>query len=265
MFINKEQYDLYEKEISKKFYHSKIIKTNILPTNGKPAILKTQKVTLNVDFINNEGISCSELFNKNKLSQLPDVSYINLYHLGNDKMEGVKFGYDKYKKIFIFPGSDLGGLTNYRVKSGEINKLSKTGIMIYKDSSITKILNILYLQWKKVSKKKRFYGKIRFKLRLYLVSLIDYLNSQSKFESAIIRFFKLPSTRRIIYTSKDISNSMGRYYIREYGKGDTKYARKISVNKNIYCSVWKPEQENNQIKITPNVNKNNLLNEFTVY
>ena len=263
MFVTKDQYDFFEKEIGKKFYHSKVLKTNKIPTDGNPAILKTQKVTLNLDLINKKGRSCSQLFDENKLSQLPDISYINLYHMGNDKIEGVKFGYDKNKKKFIFPGCDFGGLTNYRMNLGDVNKLSKTGIMISKDSSVQKVLNMVYTQWKKVSKKPRFYGKLKLKLRLYLLSVIEYLNSQSLYQSAVIRFFKLPSTRRIVYTSKDISKSMGRYYIREYGKGDAKYARNISPNKNIYCSVWKPEQD--LIKITPNVNKNNLLNEFTVY
>lgn len=265
MFINKEQYSQFELDIGNNFYLPQKSHTNLLPTNGKPAILKNQKVTLNLDFINSHGHSCSQLVQQKKISHLPEVSYLSLFHLGNQQLEGVKFGYDSHKKIFIFPGCDFGGLTNYRQPLGETSKLSKTGIKISKDSSVSQIIDTLYQQWKKLSKKERFYGQIKERLRLFLASAIKYLNSKNQFQSAIIKFWKLPSIHRVVYTSEDIENSLGKYYTRVYGQGDHHYAKKTSPHKDLYCSVWKPEWETNQIRITPNVNKNNLLNEFQTY
>jgi hypothetical protein len=57
---------------------------------------------------------------------------------------------------------------------------------------------------------------------------------------------------------------MGKYYVRVFGKDDQHYAKKTSPHKDIYCSIWKPEWET-EIRITPNVNKNNLLNEYQTY
>ena len=205
-----------------------------------------------------------ELIEHKKISQLPQVSYISLYHLGNQKLEDVKFGYDNSKKMFMFPGCDFGGLTNYRQKLGETCKLSKSGIKVSKDSSVHYILDKVYQLWKKRSQKERFYGQIKQKLQLFLSSVIQYLNSQSQFQNAIIKSWKLPSVHRIIYTSEDISKSMGKYYVRVFGKDDQHYAKKILPHKDVYCSVWKPEWET-EIRITPNVNKNNLLNEYQTY
>lgn len=264
MYINKHQYQDFEQEIGNSFYHKTVSQTNLIPTNGKPAILKNQKVTLHLDLINSNNISCSELIEHKKISQLPQVSYISLYHLGNQKLEDVKFGYDNSKKMFMFPGCDFGGLTNYRQKLGETCKLSKSGIKVSKDSSVHDILDKVYQLWKKRSQKERFYGQIKQKLQLFLSSVIQYLNSQSQFQNAIIKSWKLPSVHRIIYTSEDISKSMGKYYVRVFGKDDQHYAKKILPHKDVYCSVWKPEWET-EIRITPNVNKNNLLNEYQTY
>ncbi len=264
MFINKQQYQDFEQKIANSLFNPTVSKTNLIPTNGKPAVLKNQKVTLHLDLINTDGISCSHLIQHKKISTLPPVSYISLYHLGNQKLEGVKMGYDNTKKMFMFPGCDFGGLTNYRQQLGETCKLSKSGIKISKDSSVSEILDTVYQQWKKKSHKDRLFGQIKEKLRLFLSSVIVYLNSQPEFPMALIKFWKLPSVHRIIYTSEDISKSVGNYFIRVFGKDDQHYAKKISPHKDLYCSVWKPEWES-EIRITPNVNKNNLLNEYQTY
>ena len=47
----------------------------------------------------------------------------------------------------------------------------------------------------------------------------------------IIKFWKVPPIKKIVYTSKDISKFNGNYYIRVFGEGDNKYAKKINPNK----------------------------------
>lgn len=265
MFINKEKYSNFEKEIGNNFYISKSYKTNLVPTNGKPSIVKNNKVVISLDFINKDGKYLSELVKNNKIKDLPEADYISLYHIGNQKYDKVKFGYDSSKKMFLYPCCDFGGLTNYRQKLGETSKLSKSGIKISKNSSDLKIINNIYENWKKRSKKDRFYGKIKQKLSLFLKSVIKYLNLQSDFSNVIIKFWKVPPIKKIVYTSKDISKFNGNYYIRVFGEGDNKYAKKINPNKNLYCSIMKPEWNPELLVITPNINKNNILNEYQIY
>lgn len=74
----------------------------------------------------------------------------------------------------------------------------------------------------------------------------------------------MPKIRRIVYTSYDIYKLMGVYYFRVYGKGDSNYAKKTKHSKDIFCSISKSSYED-KIHITPNINRNNLLNEYQTY
>ena len=122
--------------------------------------------------------------------------------------------------------------------------------------------NTLYQQWKKLSKKERFYGQIKERLRLFLDSVIKYLNSQNQFQSAIIKFWKLPSIHRVVYTSEDIQNSLDKYYTRVYGQGDHHYAKKTYPRKDLYCSVWKSEGKETKSELHPMLIKIIFLTSF---
>ena len=66
MYINKEEYLDFEKNIANNFNITKTYKTNLVPTNGKPSILKNNKVVLCLDFVNNYGKSLSQLVQSNE-------------------------------------------------------------------------------------------------------------------------------------------------------------------------------------------------------
>ena len=74
----------------------------------------------------------------------------------------------------------------------------------------------------------------------------------------------MPKIRRIVYTSYDIYKMMGVYYLRVYGKGDSNYAKITKHSRNIFCSISKSTWEN-KTHITPNINRNNILNEYQIY
>lgn len=261
MFINKQEYNDYEKEIGDVFYNDKHLKTKLLPSNNNPSFIKTCKVTLNIDLIHSNGMSCSELIKQKQVSKLPNISHISLFHIGNQKLDKVKMGYDAEQKLFSFPACDFGGLTNYRQSIHDKNQFMKSKIKMTCNSSISKITNDVYNQWKYYSKKERFYGKMKSNLYLFLSSVFEYLQSQKEFTKAYLTFWKLPSVHKVVYTSYDIYDKMNTYYVRMYGS--KYYAKKVQPREDLFCSVWK--LKNGTIVITPNINKNNIYNEFQIY
>lgn len=47
--ISKQEYEQYEQEIIDKLYYEQNTKTDLIPTNGKPSVLKCTKVILILD------------------------------------------------------------------------------------------------------------------------------------------------------------------------------------------------------------------------
>ena len=262
--ISKEEYQKFENRISEDLYHEKKIKTDLVPRIGKPSVIELNKVILVLDFVNKDGKSMSQLIKDKNINNINETSYVSLYHIGNKKKDTVKIGYDKDKNMVIFPATDFGGLTNYRLRVGNRDELSKTKINIIQSSNINNVLNDIYYTWKKLSKKNRLYGGIKNKLKLFITSVIKYIHSQEEFKSVNIRFWKMPKIRRIVYTSYDIYKMMGVYYLRVYGKGDSNYAKITKHSRNIFCSISKSTWEN-KTHITPNINRNNILNEYQIY
>ena len=262
--ISKQEYEQYEQEIIDKLYYEQNTKTDLIPTNGKPSVLKCTKVILILDFVDKEGKSLSTLTQTQQTSKLPIVSHIPLYHIGNKNIDTVKMGYDSNKELTFFPGADFGGLTNYRQEIGTKSDL-KLSIKIKSSTAFSSVLGNIYDKWKHINRKKKLYGNVKKGLGLFIKSLIKFLKSNPQFSHVNIRFWKIPTVRRLVYTSYDIHKLMGKYYIRVYGKGDSNYAKKIKPSKDIFCYISKTTHGDNKLYITPNINRNNLLNEYVTY
>ena len=71
-------------------------------------------------------------------------------------------------------------------------------------------------------------------------------------------FYKLPEVHRVLVASSDIKKLTGNYYERIF-KGDKEFA-KTSSGKDLYCAIQKGLPT-----VNTNINKFNLLNEYSTY
>ena len=247
--IDKETFKKYEKDIIDKYYDNKKNKTQLIPKNNNPSYLKQDKYIIVVNFNNIK----KKVSDKNtNISELPEKTKIKMYHIGEEEMQNVSYGYDKEDNIFKYPALDFGGLTNFKQKVGDKHRFFRN-YKLDKNTPLVKLCDDLYNDWKQLMKKNRFYGNIKNKLYLWLINLQDLLKETNDF--VFLHFFHLPSKHRIIVTYDDIKNDFGNYYTRVYG-GDS-YA-KSSTNKKYFTSV-------EQNFITGNINRLNILNEYSTY
>jgi len=251
VYITKEEYDEWENEIISFFYDKKHKKTDLIPVNGKPSYLKQSKYIIVVNFNNIK----KEISKKGvKKEKLPKKEKITMYHIGDKKKGKVSYGFDEEDNVFKYPALDFGGLTNFKQEFGKTYRMNGS-FRIDKDTSLKKLSDELYKEWKILMKKNRFYGKIKEGLLKWLESLQLLLKKGNNY--ALLHFFKLPSRHRIIVTKDDILKATGNYYVRAESSDVGKFAKK-SINKKYYTIV----QEN---LINTNINKMNLLNEYSTY
>jgi len=237
-------YKSFQKEVISNFYKKSKSNKLILPKDNNPLFCFKDKVILVINYIINGNPISINVQNKLNLPNLdlPKKKYINLYHIGEKKNNNVAYGL--LDDTFIYPGIDLGGLTNYKQKIGTIPSFLDKSFLI-NDKITKKTSNDIYKTWKLYSNKKKFYGNIKNELYKALNSIKN---------NCIIQFIKVPIEYRVIYTSKDIFNKIGHYYIRQYNDS---YAKEIKPNNKLYCAIT----ENN---CTPDINKNNILNEYKI-
>ena len=272
--INREDYKDWEKQIINTVYKNKKKskkksknKSNskgeiYFPTNNHPIHVTKKKVVIVLDFVNKDNIKLSDLVsksNKSNKSQIPIKDSIQLYHIGNSKIDDVSLGLDERAEEFKFPALDLGGLTNVKQKPGLKIKLLSNRFLLKHNTKITKkLLDDIYDHWLKLSDKKTFYNASKMAFRKFMESVIKFLkNNRDKYNGVYIRYYKLPNDKRIVLTSSDIYNMTGHYYLRNYAKGDDNYGQSIRPNKSLYCSVTKQF-------ITPNIYKRNIMNEYVL-
>lgn len=248
MNIDKNKYLLWQDKIINNYYTNKHIRTELIPKNNNLSVLKQSKTIIVLDF---DKLSLN--VGKNKKKSLPPKNKISLFHIGKMKNDLVSIGYED--NTFSYPGLDFGGLTNYKQKLGTKNKFQSKYYTLSKSTDITNNLNNIYITWKKYNNKNRLYGDIKVKLNKFLRSSLIYLNN-SNYDIINIRFVKLPIVHRVVATSHDIKKFAGNYYERLF-KGDKDYA-KVSSGKDLYCAITSSF-------ITTNINKYNLLNEYSTY
>lgn len=139
----------------------------------------------------------------------------------------------------FYPATDTGGLTNYRVKSGDAPRFSGPA-MDPKD------VKGVYREWRRISGKKRFYGGVFGELERWLSSCPP---------ECVVRFHRLPTEKRVLVMAEDVKRAAGRYMTRLFGRGDELYAEAPKDVSGLYASV-------SESFVTPNVNRNNRLNEY---
>ena len=247
MIIDKETFSKWEESVIKTFYTNKRSKTDLIPKNNKPSILKQSKTIIVLDFDH-----LSENVKTGTKKKLPQKHKISLFHIGKMKNDTISIGYSD--NIFFHPALDFGGLSNYKQNLGEKDKLKPRKFNLKTKTEVESNLDEIYNTWKKYNNKNRLYANMKEKLRKFLHSAVSFLN-KSDYSSINIRYFKLPDSHRVITTSDDIKKLTGNYYKRIY-KSDDQYAKQIS-GKDLYCTI------NNFFVNT--INRGNLLNEYSTY
>jgi len=248
MIIDKDTFLKWQEKIIDEYYTDKHLKTELLPKKNQKAVLKQSKVILVLDFN-----KLSTDVDKKRKKELPKKHKISLFHIGKMKEDLVSLGYED--DTFSYPALDFGGLTNYKQKLGKRNDFLPTYFGLEKSTDITKNLDKIYNSWKKYNKKDRLYGNMKVKMNKFLRSAVMFLDS-SNYTKMYVRFIKLPEAHRVLVSSSDIKNLTGNYYERLF-KGDKEFA-KTSSGKDLYCAIQKEF-------INTNINKYNLLNEYTTY
>jgi hypothetical protein len=248
MVIDKDAFLEWQQQIIDEYYTEKHLNTDLFPKKNNPTVLKQNKTIIVLDFN-----KLSTSVDKKKKKELPPKHKISLFHIGNMKDDFVSFGYED--NTFSYPGLDFGGLTNYKQKMGTKNKFLPTYFTLEKSTDITRKIDTIYNVWKKYNNKTRLYGNMKLKLNTFLRSAITFLHA-SEYSQIFIRFVKLPEAHRVLVTPYDIKKLTGNYYERIF-KNDTDFAKKSS-GKDLFCVVEKEF-------VTTNINKYNLLNEYTTY
>lgn len=267
-FISKDEYEQWEKRVSE-LAHASVKGSSLIPSDKRPVILTHQKIVLVFDMTNsNPPLPASKDIENGSHFSLNQSEYIDLYHMGQNKIDKVKSGYDSENKVYMHPASDYGGLTNYRqpldTKSKLISNSSFRKIYLSHstpEKDIKKMSREIYNEWKRISNKSRLYGNIKHKTFLLLESLLKAIQNGA-YNGAYLRFWKTPKVRKVLCTAKWVHSHTGQYYVRQFGKGYAQYAKKVHPSSlgGLYCSVWKLKSE---YKITPNINIYNLKNEYT--
>lgn len=250
MIIDKDTFLKWQEKIIDEYYTDEYLKTELIPKKNKPSVLKQSKVILVLDFN-----KLSTDVDKKRKKELPKKHKISLFHIGKMKDDLVSIGYED--DIFSYPALDFGGLTNYKQKMGKRNEFLPTYFGLKKSTDITKNLDKIYNTWKRYNKKDRLYGNMKVKMNKFLRSAVMFLHS-SNYTKMNVRFVKLPEVHRVLVSSLDIKNLTGNYYERIF-KGDKEFA-KTSPGKDLFCAIQKGLPT-----VNTNINKYNLLNEYTTY
>ena len=113
----------------------------------------------------------------------------------------------------------------------------------------------LYNQWKQLMKKDRFVGNIKVGLNKWLKSVQKIMSDENI--KGTIRLIKLEPKHRILATQKYITTKYSHYYIKTYDKDSTKFAKKVKTGSK-YAVI-------DAHFMNTNINRNNILNEYSVY
>jgi hypothetical protein len=242
-------YKDWEKVVIDKFYKRSKSVTLILPKASAPLYACKNKVILVINFIENNipySTKVEQLNKSNSKALLPEKHYIDLYHIGEGKINKTSLGLET--NTFFYPAIDVGGLTNYKhiinTKADFLEKkylIDKTGAT---NATSTTLVNKIYKTWKMYANKRRFYGNVKSGLRKVLDSIQN---------TCYIQFVKVPIEYRVIAAQHDVFNTTGIYYRRDYGGKN--YAIEVKPTRNMYCAIGEKN-------ITPDINKNNILNEY---
>lgn len=257
-YVSKEAYKTWENKVIDEFYTNKRKKTKLIPTNENASVVQKKKIGIMIDLmfpIN--GQSLSEIMKSSCVPPKPfdRLKKIKLYHIGKQTDDYVDIGLND-KDDFLYPVCDFGGLTN--VKHNDLKLIGKEYILRHNEPTNKKTIKDIYDEWKRLSKKKRFYGNMLENLQKFIEHTHTRGGLLKEYNSIKIRYTELPKDHRIIVTSYDIQKRTGKYYLRNFGGDNNRYAYETDSDVSMFCGIT-------DHFINTNINMNNIRNEYTTY
>ena len=113
-FVDKAAYGAWEAEVVRRFFVGGRPHTALVPADGAPAVLSKEKYIVVV-----VAGGVADRVAAGGTDGLPAHQHVQLWHIGKQKADGVRFGYAADDGVFKHPACDVGGLTNLKQKLGE--------------------------------------------------------------------------------------------------------------------------------------------------
>ena len=221
-----------------------------MPKNKKIALLSKEKFILVADATTGDDSTASAQVTQGATGLVAKAK-VKMWHVANHALEGVNFGVSD--DLFVHPACDVGGLTNLRQKVGEPASFvgGPAGGIKWPTTSVSAetLATMLHAWWCRLARKD-LDDALKEHLKRWLESVTTALPS-----GCTLRFHALPPEHRVMVTPADVKARTGRYYVRVFG-GDS-FATTSDGN-GMFCGVTEKF-------VTPNINLNNLNNEYVQY
>lgn len=258
-FISKAEYQKWETGLTKLWgsHAKRLLGYPTAKLMDKNKIIVVLDITLPGNIHNQ--VSLSTFNNPNDIPE----NKLTLWHIGSQKMDTVKYGFNAEKQILNYPAFDFGGLTNYKQQVGQGKKpdfIGNNTEIIYSSPSTANVIAAnIFKEWCKLLGGLKMTPADTHKIQLGISKVLLSITPANL--PVNIRFSKLPSERRLIIPAAEVFSKTGQYYLRNYGnKSDDDFAKQIT-NKtelaNLFMGISKEY-------ITPNLNKFNIDYEYTI-
>eukprot|EP00435_Cladocopium_sp_Y103_P037440 s1793_g9.t3 len=243
--ICKSEYLDWEQKVIDAFYSPSQRLTDLMPVNGKPAVLVKRKIIL---YVLEAGGATAEMVAACS-SELPSEKKLTMFHRGSQSLDSVSHGLQG--AAFVHPACDLGGLTNYKQMLGKEAEHQGEVLEVRKTSQLADCAKLVFQQWAELAGKE-FPGSFETDLKAWLVSAL------MAFQTGIqLRFLVLPNEHRVVATAEDVRVRTGKYFTRCFRGSAEEYAEQY-FGSELFCGI-------SSSYITPNLNKHNLYNEYAAY
>eukprot|EP00435_Cladocopium_sp_Y103_P060664 s2934_g22.t1 len=200
--IGKSEYLEWEQEVIDAFYSPSQRLTDLMPANGKPAVLMKRKIIL---YVLEAGGATADMVAACS-SELPSKRKLTMFHRGSQSLDSVSHGLKG--AAFVHPACDLGGLTNYKQMLGKEAEHQGEVLEVHKASQLADCAKMVFKQWAELAGKE-FPESFEADLKAWLVSAL------MAFQTGIqLRFLALPSEHRIVATAEDVRARTGKYFTR---------------------------------------------------
>ena len=248
-FVDKAAYGAWEAEVVRRFFVGGRPHTALVPADGAPAVLSKEKYIVVV-----VAGGAADQVAAGTPAGLPSHQHVQLWHIGKQKADGVRFGYAADDGVFKHPACDVGGLTNLKQKLGEaasfVGAATAWEGAAAGDARRDEVARALAAEWARLSRK-----TLPPTLAADLAKFLGTVGAAMGAHAVTLRFHALPPEHRTVVTSADVAAATGKYYVRIFG-GD--HHAKLSDGAGLFCGVTDKF-------VTPNLNEANLLSEYVTY
>ena len=249
--VDKAAYSAWEAAVVAAFYDASHRRTPLKPTDGAPSLLTKRKVILVAVA---DGVA--EAVADGATDGLPAHQHVQLWHVGKQKADGVRFGFAEADALFKHPACDVGGLTNLRQKAGTPAAFVGTPrplVLLSATASPARDATAadLVAEWSSLAPAAFTPPKVS-DVSAFLASVEA---AHAATGPVTLRFHALPPEHRVVVTPADVVAATGRYLVRVFDGGSGAPHAKASDGAGLYCGV-------SATFVTPNLSIENLESEY---